>query len=213
MESALKKHAKTGNKILEWVLMMMILSSPETAESTVVLRADFPELFEKSDWVVEARVVRVNPKAVHPLGGVETRVTIEVSRWWKGQFSDRSLIIRLPGGQRDGVKTKVAGIPQFKEGEDLILFLEQYGNGGIPTGLYQGVFRVVSGDGELLVTQSLGSVHYVERGEKGALNDSPHQQDTYGIPLEQFRNELRLRAKDAVRPYHRIEEAGPTVLQ
>ena len=213
MESA-HQNCTAGRRLFLGLLgLLVIWGGFHGAEATVVVRVDLPELVKTSKWIVEGTVVGIQSQGEHTFGGIETQVELRVSHWWKGPRTQGNLLIRLPGGKRGELTSHVAGMPRFHRGEQVILFLEPLEGGVIPTGLHQGIFRVERGPEGAVVSQTLGAVHYVERGTAVSHGASRTPEDTSGVPLEQFRKEIEFYTPHQKRPFHRIEERGPAVLQ
>lgn len=213
MESAHQNCVAIRRFFLAAMGVLVICGGFHEAEATVVVRVDLPELVKASKWIVEGTVVGVKSDGRHSLGGVETQVEIRVTHWWKGPRVQGNLMIRLPGGKGGRMTAHVAGMPRFHKGEEIILFLEPVEGGVIPTGLHQGIFRVERRPEGTVVSQRLGDVHYVERATAGPYQEAREAEDTLGIPVEQFRKEIELYTPHEARPYRRIEERGPAVLQ
>jgi hypothetical protein len=74
-------------------------------------------------------------------------VTIEAVEYFKGDLGDR-VTIRVPGGQIGRYRSVTVGAPAFREGDEVVLFLNARGP-SIPyvLGLSQGVFRVRAASG------------------------------------------------------------------
>jgi hypothetical protein len=69
---------------------------------------------------------------------------VEVLEAWKGP-ARASLTLLQPGGERDGLGQRVAGVASLDVGEELVLFLERQGPLHRVVGLSQGVYRVERG--------------------------------------------------------------------
>jgi hypothetical protein len=88
-----------------------------------------------------------------------TRLTVTKS--FKGQQSS-SIVVKQPGGLKDGIREVVYGVRHFRPGEDAFLFLESGpGNDGTlrVVGLMQGNFQIYkSASGETKVTNGVPRV-------------------------------------------------------
>jgi len=113
-----------------------------------------------------------------PNAGWVSVATFEVSRSAKGRVG-KKVTIRLPGGQRDlePRSTEIAGMPGFRRGDEVVLFL--YGTSAIgltsPVGLGQGHFDVVRDkQGKKLAINAFGNERLLDgvapatRGRLGA---------------------------------------------
>jgi hypothetical protein len=101
--------------------------------------------------------------------------------------------MRLPGGLgEDGMALTVPGMPTFKVGDDVVLFLEMTGLGPVPCGMEQGVWRVARGPlGYLTVTQSTAKVSLVERDKDGRLVPSHDRPVVATKLLDQLKAEIQ----------------------
>jgi PKD repeat protein len=105
--------------------VLMMLASVTAHATTIVLPTD-EQLIAKSPVIVEGTVVSTTP--VERNGAIWTETTIEVSRNLKGR-TDQSITVRELGGVLDGRATKIFGGAEFKDGERVLLFLDQTPHG------------------------------------------------------------------------------------
>jgi hypothetical protein len=112
--------------------------------ATVIVPIEFRELVTSVPVIVRGEVVDVRADWVDGRRSVETFVTIAVAEYLKGHLGD-SLTFRVPGGQIGRYRTVFVGAPEFREGDEVVLFLKHAGP-AYPyiTGLSQGAFRVVA---------------------------------------------------------------------
>ena len=167
---------------------LLVLSC--SAFATVMVRLDLNDLVRSSTWIVEGVVEEVNKSAPTQQGGVETRVRVKVVSRWKGPESIESLTLRLPGGEKEGTVIRVAGMPMFQRGEEVLLFLEPVDGGWIPTGLGQGVFRLGRVENEKTLSQVAGEGMYLEKGNRGVWKQTLSPSPTLNVPFSQFRAEV-----------------------
>jgi len=143
--------------------LVLALSLPgREAGAGTALRLDLPSLVQRSDLIVEARVLGARALETEDL--LLTEYLLEVSRTFKG--ADQSYrALRLPGGVRaDGSGLLIPGVPQLLPGEEALLFLEPEGRAGarLPTGLAQGKFGVQRGaDGAKRLVRDVSSLALV----------------------------------------------------
>ncbi|MEC9071505.1 MAG: hypothetical protein VX938_03960 [Myxococcota bacterium] len=150
--------------------VMALMSSP--AFATTVLKVDVPNMTQTSEWVVQARVGSVTPADLRSEGrGFFTDVELLISNVYKGVNVPSRYVMRLVGGEgKDGMRLWIPGMPTFKKGEEVVLFMERTSLGHIPCGLGQGVWRIHKGpSGDSWVRQSVGGMHLMERGPTGHL--------------------------------------------
>lgn len=97
---------------------------PLAASATVVIAQSFEQMTATSHLVVRGRagapIARMGDR-----GHIETWTPIHVSEVLKGK-AGAEIQIRQPGGVVGDIGQSVAGAAQFKEGEDVVLFLERH---------------------------------------------------------------------------------------
>ncbi|HET7712034.1 MAG TPA: PKD domain-containing protein, partial [Thermoanaerobaculia bacterium] len=123
---------------LTCVLMMVAASISAT---TIVMPTD-AQLVAKSPLIIEGKVVSSVP--VDRLGGIWTESVIEVERVLKGS-AGKTVVVSEPGGEIDGRITKIFGAPEYRSGEQVLLFLAQTPRGDFQTvDLFVGKFGVAT---------------------------------------------------------------------
>jgi hypothetical protein len=114
-----------------------------TVAAGTVQRLEIEQLLGQCDQAFEGRVT--NTRVVERGSKcLETEITLSVSRRFWGQ-AGREFLLRIPGGVLpDGRGLLIPGMPAFREGEELLLFLSAESRRGtrMPVGLAQGRFRV-----------------------------------------------------------------------
>lgn len=119
------------------------------AEATTVVPFVFDGLCETAQTVVYVRCVS-NQSAVFPdREGIFTQTRFAVLDVVKGSVGSELTLV-LPGGEWQGQKMMVSGVPQFVVGQETVLFLSEPDDHGSPwpVGLGQGCYGVqVSDDG------------------------------------------------------------------
>ena len=134
------------------LLLALLLAAPATARATVLLPIDFRELVTVSSTIVHGTVTDVRSDWVDGRRAIETFVTIAADDYLKGDLG-ATITVRVPGGQIGRYRTLFVGAPEFREGDEVVLFLRSFEGRQLIVGLSQGVFRVVpDGAGRRLVT-------------------------------------------------------------
>ncbi len=145
--------------------------SPAVQAGTA-LRMDVEEAFERSELVLEGRVIGATSRALGD-GVVCTDYELDVSRTFWGD-DQPSRIISLPGGVLPtGEGMLIPGLPGLVEGEDLLLLLGDRAANGLrmPTGLGQGKYRLVrEADGDRLAVRTAEDLVLVSRGRARKVN-------------------------------------------
>lgn len=174
--------------------LALVALAPMPGSASTVLKVDIAEMTRISPWVVRARVTAVTSVDLRKRGdSIYTDVTLTIDEIYKGGDAPKTSIMRLPGGLgEDGMALTVPGMPTFKVGDDVVLFLEMTGLGPVPCGMEQGVWRVARGPlGYLTVTQSTAKVSLVERDKDGRLVPSHDRPVVATKLLDQLKAEVQ----------------------
>ena len=172
-----------------WITTAASLCVALSAAATTILKMDLDELTNAAQVVARGRCVA--NEARQEGGYIVTLTTFDVTETLKGGAA-RKITVRLLGGKVGHLKTTVDGVPQFRPGEDVFLFLEPTRAGDLTvTSWVQGTFRVRrdAQTGQESVTQD-SAAHAV-------FDPSTRQFKAGGVrnmPVEMF----RLRVREAV---------------
>ena len=111
-------------------------------EATVILPATLEELVTGARAIVHGHVVTIEPRWAEGRRQIETLVTIRAEEYLKGDLGGE-VTFMVPGGQMGPYRRVVIGAPTFREGDEVVVFLDGQGP-AVPwiSGLNQGVFRV-----------------------------------------------------------------------
>lgn len=160
-----------------------------SAAATTILKMDLDELTRAARVVARGKCVASEARLDG--GYIWTFTTFEVTETLKGS-APRQISVRLLGGKVGHMKATVDGVPQFRTGEDVFLFLEPTREGDLTvTSWVQGTFRVQrdTQTGQESVTQD-SAAHAV-------YDPTTRQFKVSGVrhmPVETF----RLRVREAV---------------
>lgn len=166
-------------------LLLMALFS--AAHATTIQRFALEELSENAERIVVATCLKGEPALVH--GSIYTRYSFRVSETVKGK-REQILELHLPGGQFQGVHSRIAGMPVFARGEETVLFLTEENKLGHawPVGLGQGAFHIErSEDHTARVYQNLDGLSFYQ----GAAKRANPEQGIRGAKLGDFLERLR----------------------
>lgn len=76
-------------------------------------------------------------------GEIWTLTSFEVEEVWRGDGATKRVTVRLLGGTTGAVTSHVSGVPRFRSGEEVVLFLEPTKRGDFSVvGWEEGTFRV-----------------------------------------------------------------------
>jgi hypothetical protein len=109
------------------------------ANASVFRYKNFDQLVDDSDGVIQGVVEKTEALFI----GTEifTDVTIKVDDILKGSYDKPLFVIRVIGGELNGVGQRISGIPTFQVNEEVILFIEGNGKYKLPfAGGTQGIF-------------------------------------------------------------------------
>lgn len=142
-------------RLLPFLLSLSMLLAGAPAFATTVVKLELEELVKLSDVIVVADVRSV--ESFVDEGRVHTRIRLEVAERWKGSPGETVEIVHL-GGRTEKLATVVHGMPAFRQGERVLVFLEK--PKGHPhyvvTGLSQGKFSLqMLPDGSTLVVPEI----------------------------------------------------------
>ena len=122
--------------------LVLALALPRSLDASIVLPATLDELAGEADFIVHARVARVDARQARGTLRVERVVTLAVVRALKGSPGEVLQLV-LPGGSYGRYRTVVPGVPEVAEGEEAVLFLRPLPTGATHlVGFTQGVMRV-----------------------------------------------------------------------
>lgn len=133
----------------------LVLALSPTIHAVTVLPATFEELVQESVAVLHGRVTGVDGRWTADRRTIESIVTLDVLDTLKGTATDTASFV-VPGGEAGGRILVMPGAPQFRAGDDVIVFLRGRAPSlPQPVGLSLGVFRVaVDGRGVAQVVPS-----------------------------------------------------------
>jgi hypothetical protein len=144
------------------VLFFSLVLSVTPTHATRVLPLNLEELTKHAGRVFSGRITEVRVERDPGLDRDVTRVTAEVEHSAKGG-NGRSVTFRVLGRQngKEPLQSGIGGMPRFREGEEVVLFLYGESKAGLtsPVGFGQGKFSLVRD----------------KQGRRVALNESGNQ--------------------------------------
>lgn len=180
-----------------FALSALLLILPIALQATVILPIEFRELVATSSVIVHARVTDVRSAFVDGRRSVETFVTVEAGEYLKGNLGDH-VTFMVPGGDMGRYRTIFVGAPQFREGDEVVLFLKTPAS-GIPyiVGLSQGAYRVLPdrASGRRVVATPVIVGKDLADGERIVRGDPARRP----LTIEAFRDVVRQVMAEAVR--------------
>jgi len=164
----------------------MVVAIP--AMATTILHRTVPELGKQSSHVVLGQVVEVRSFWNDTHTKVFTETIIQVDETYKGA---RQQTIRLlqPGGTVDNMKVTVHGALQWRQGEEVLLFVEPYRDGAYGvSGFSQGKFKVErdATGAPFIHRDALEGVNLVGGAAPSSSGTDAHRSAVKRTPLEKF---------------------------
>jgi hypothetical protein len=169
--------------------LLLVLGAVLALKATTLQRYDLQELSERAEQVFVGTCVATGTELIE--GRIYTRVEFEVQDMVKGRHEER-VIVHFLGGEHEGTRLQLAGMPTFVDGEDVVLFLTEKDalDHPWPVGLAQGKFRVeYSGAAKkATVSRNLAGARYYPAA---AAAKSAVAAPLNGLPLEEFLGRVR----------------------
>jgi hypothetical protein len=126
-------------KIIAFIIAVASLATPLFA--TTVQKMELPELVSTSDHILQGHVASVDTR--YQDGTIYTYITLAVDDPIKGD-TRRSVVVRQLGGRIGAKMLWVPGMPQFKNTDQVVVFLRNRGDGTFDViGLNQGKYDIV----------------------------------------------------------------------
>jgi hypothetical protein len=138
---------------------MLLLALP--ARATVMVPLDVRAMTARADRVVRG-VVESQAARLDEHKRIVTDVRVRVSRVYKGSAAAGDVVvITREGGSLGGIGMRVAGAPEFSDGEEVLVFVQARGGATWTVGMAQGKLAVTTGgDGKKRVAQNLAGVQW-----------------------------------------------------
>jgi len=177
-----------------WIGLAIGAALITTARATQVLYRTPRELGAESALVVRGEVVGVRSYWNEKRTKIFTAARVAVDETYKGSGASTVDVIQL-GGVVDNVKVTVQGALSWKEGEEIVLFLEPYDGPSAAaaafqvSGFSQGKFSVVRDPrtGKALINRpETSGVELVGSSSPGSPEPSSRIE---GVPIEKFIDE------------------------
>lgn len=120
--------------------MALLAAMAATAAATTLARMSVAEMAQAAPVIVRARCL--GNSTGWDAGEIWTFTSFEVEEAWRGAAPAR-ITVRLLGGRAGNLTSSVSGVPRFRSGEDVVLFLEPTARGDLSVVSWeQGTFRI-----------------------------------------------------------------------
>ncbi|MGH9689413.1 MAG: hypothetical protein ACRD5K_20300 [Candidatus Acidiferrales bacterium] len=170
-------------RVAMWCVLSLSIAA--STRATTIERMSLATMAQAAPLILRARCS--GKSVVWDVGEIWTLTSFDVEETWRGEASPQ-ITVRLLGGRMGDITSHVSGVPQFRPGEDVVLFLEPTKRGDFSVVSWdQGTFRIqrnAPGEQEL-VTQDTASF--------ATFDPATHQFRAGGIrnmPLETFRAQV-----------------------
>ena len=112
------------------------------AGATTLIYKNFDDLVTEAEAIVVG-TVRQAESHYGPHKDIYTFVTLTDLQVIHGEYKQNALVLRLAGGEIDGVRVVFDGSPKFMSSEKFLIFLQGNGKHLVPiVGWTQGIFRI-----------------------------------------------------------------------
>lgn len=174
------------------------------AAATVVIAQSLEEMAATSPLVLRATIGQVQTAWNEGHTTIETFAEVSVREALKGSVAPGAiLMVRSPGGIVGKMGAYVAGAPQFKQGEEVVLLLEPAADRPdvwLVSGLAAGKINLEKNSfGELRAVRDLRGIAFYERTAKAPKYHEVTKPEDLGTP-EQVIARLRAAVTKAVPP-------------
>jgi Putative Ig domain/Matrixin len=143
--------------LLRWAVLLaaLVVLAQAASATTAIIPAD-DDLIIGARAIVRGRVLAVACAFDDQQGRIYTYITLRVNEVIKGRITSRRIVIKEPGGQVGAQGSLIYGTPQFRPGEEVLLYLDTWNDGSLRVHqMFLGKF-IVSRDaatGQQLVTR------------------------------------------------------------
>lgn len=179
--------ARNHGRSWQWAIGLLVAAS--TASASQAVRLDLERMTRASDEIVVGKVARVESRWTPDRRMIVTEIQVTVSERLKGTAA-KSVTIVQPGGVVGDIGQKVSGMPRFRRGDEVVLFLERHApQRFVVTGMAQGKFRIErSSDGRsaFAVPEELAGLELIDPAVPTASGT-----ELTAMPLEVLRRKVQ----------------------
>jgi len=121
-------------------LVLLLTTASTCVRATTIERMSLAQMASAAELIVRGRCVENSTG--WDAGEIWTFTSFDVAEVWSGTALER-ITVRLLGGRAGNITSTVSGVPRFRPGEDVVLFLEPTASGDYSVVSWsQGTFRV-----------------------------------------------------------------------
>lgn len=184
---AARRRSKRWWRRAGWLACLAAVAAPISAQATVAIALDGPELAAVSDVIVHARVMKVSGHVDSSTNRVFTDALLEVVLPLKGSTVGTTLAVTYPGGEVNGLGMMVSGQIKLHENKEYVLYLSRISSGElIPAAMRQGFYEVVlrDYDGVRMAHRSMQGLSLVKRAKGSGLTQVVSTPTPLQVPLQ-----------------------------
>ena len=143
------------SKLLRLALSLSLVAgvvAVNSLQATTLEKMNVPELIKDSEAAARVRVVDVDTTLLEDGEMVHTIASLEVVESYRGSLP-YEISVRVPGGEFGTQRIVIDGMPEFREGHELLVFLTRWDDGAYKVlGYVQGLseIRTVNGKVQLV---------------------------------------------------------------
>ena len=154
---------------LPYSIAALLVLAPVAAEATIARAVKFDEKVESAASIVVGTVVDQESRWDDQHKWILTYSTIRVAKTLKGA-PEQELTIVTPGGKVGTIVQEVIGVPQFREGEENVVFVRDTEAGKTVAFLEQGNYKVVADErGQRMAVPAISTAVLVDTGRGTAV--------------------------------------------
>src|ERR1044071_1302947 len=126
------------------VSLVCLLCASQIASATSVIIPPDDDLIIGARAIVRAKVLSVS-SSFDEQNRIYTYITLRVREVIKGRITDRRIVIKEPGGQVGDQGSTIFGAPEFRPGEEVLLYLDTWNDGSLRVHqMFLGKFTVIA---------------------------------------------------------------------
>ena len=107
--------------ILGVTVAVVALALP--SHGTVLIEKSLDNLVTESEMIVRATATHRWAEESRTTDSIDTFTEFQVTEWIRGEQANSLVVVKVPGGVLGDRSVAVPGVPQFLEGQDVLLFL------------------------------------------------------------------------------------------
>jgi hypothetical protein len=142
-----------------WLVLLLVSAGSLPLLASTALRLTFEQLVTEADRVVEATLAESSSEWASDRRRIYTTFTFDADNNIAGKGPRRFKVVQ-PGGRVGRWTQIVHGYPRFKQGDRVVLFLEEVNREYRVVGMCQGVFGYFKDDANDVIHQKLEGLHF-----------------------------------------------------